>query len=125
MLAIGAASMAICHAIIAAIIAEFGDSFPTHKSAGNAAVFFVYFYICSFAVTWGPREFILYKFCKQILTCLVAWVVSAEVFPLDMRAKGMSFASATNWIMNFTVAQVTPVMITNIGYKTCTLSDPI
>lgn len=39
--------MAISHAIIAAIIAEFGDSFGTHKSAGNAAVFFVSDWILS------------------------------------------------------------------------------
>jgi hypothetical protein len=38
----------------------------------------VYWYIAWFAVTWGP----------------LAWVVSAEVFPLDMRAKGMSISSA-------------------------------
>lgn len=35
-----------------------------------------------------------------------------------MRAKGMSVSSATNWIINFTVAQTTPVMFDNIGYKT-------
>ena len=33
--------MAISHAIIAAIVAVYGDKFDTHKSAGNAAVFFV------------------------------------------------------------------------------------
>jgi hypothetical protein len=40
------------------------------------------------------------------------------VFPLSMRAKGMSISSAVNWLMNFTVATVTPYMIDNIGYKT-------
>ncbi|ORY30806.1 general substrate transporter [Naematelia encephala] len=102
MLAWGEANMAISHATVAAIIAVYGNRFDTHKTAGNAAVFMIYWYIATFAYTWGP----------------LAWVVSAEVFPLDMRAKGMSISSATNWIMNFTVAEVTPVMITNIGYKT-------
>lgn len=102
MLALGEANMAISHAGVAAIIAVYGNDFPNHKSAGNGAVFLIYWYIAWFASTWGP----------------LAWVVSAEVFPLDMRAKGMSISSAVNWIMNFTVAQVTPVMITNIGYKT-------
>ncbi|KAK1926871.1 putative galactose transporter [Papiliotrema laurentii] len=102
MLALGEANMAVSHATIAAILAVYGNSFDTHKSAGNGAVFMVYWYIAWFAVTWGP----------------LAWVVSAEVFPLDMRAKGMSISSAVNWIMNFTVAEVTPIMITNIGYKT-------
>lgn len=76
--------MAISHATIAAIIAVYGDRFATEKAAGNGAVFMIYWYIVSFAVTWGP----------------LAWVVSAEVFPLDMRAKGMSISSAVNWIMS-------------------------
>ncbi|KAK4683736.1 MFS transporter, SP family, sugar:H+ symporter, partial [Tremellales sp. Uapishka_1] len=102
MLALGEAMMAISHAGVAGIIATYGNDFPNHKSAGNGAVFLIYWYIAWFAVTWGP----------------LAWVVSAEVFPLDMRAKGMSVSSATNWLMNFTVGTVTPIMITNIGYKT-------
>lgn len=44
--------------------------------------------------------------------------ISITVFPLSMRAKGMSISSGVNWLMNFTVATVTPVMIDNIGYKT-------
>ena len=78
MLAIGQINMAIAHATIAGIIAVYGNEFPTHKAAGNGAVFMIYWFIVWFAVTWGP----------------LAWVVSAEVFPLDMRAKGMSISSA-------------------------------
>ena len=78
MLAVGQINMAIAHATVAAIIAVYGNEFPTHKAAGNGAVFMIYWFIVWFAVTWGP----------------LAWVVSAEVFPLDMRAKGMSISSA-------------------------------
>lgn len=105
MLAGGEALMAICHATVGAIIAVYGEP-PRfdqgYKAAGNGAVFMVYLYIATFAMTWGP----------------LAWVVSAEVFPLDMRAKGMSISSAVNWLMNFTVALTTPIMFDNIGYKT-------
>jgi MFS family permease len=90
MLALGEANMAVSHATIAAILAVYGNSFDTHKSAGNGAVFMVYWYIAWFAVTWGP----------------LAWVVSAEVFPLDMRAKGMSISSAVNWIMSESPASI-------------------
>lgn len=98
----GEANMAICHAGVAAIIAVYGHDFAHHKSAGHGAVFLIYWYITHYASCYGP----------------VGWVVVAEVFPLDIRAKGIGIASAVNWIMNFTVAQVTPIMITNIGYKT-------
>jgi len=79
MLAGGEAIMAVCHATIGAIVAVYDGRFDQgYKAAGNGAVFMVYLYIATFAVTWGP----------------LAWVVSAEVFPLDMRAKGMSISSA-------------------------------
>ena len=85
MLAIGEFNMAVSHATIAAIIAVYGgDRNFANKAAGNGAVFMIYWYIVWFAVTWGP----------------LAWFVSAEVFPLDMRAKGMSISSAVNWIMS-------------------------
>ncbi|OCF59457.1 galactose transporter [Kwoniella mangroviensis CBS 10435] len=100
-LAWGSANMAISHATVAAIFAVYGPDYA-NKRAGNAAVFMIYWYIANFAVTWGP----------------LAWVVSAEVFPLEMRAKGMSISSAINWIMNFTVAMVTPHMLSSITWKT-------
>lgn len=101
MLFLGATGMAICHAIVAGIIARAGPDFE-NKAAGTAAVVFLYMFIAIFAVTWGP----------------LAWVVCAEVFPLSLRAKGMSISSGVNWLQNFAVASVTPVMIKNIGYKT-------
>ncbi|KAJ6037293.1 hypothetical protein N7540_001572 [Penicillium herquei] len=96
------ANMGIAHAIIAAIIATYGHDFPGHKNAGNAAIFFVFWIIVNYALPYGP----------------VGWIITAESSSLDIRAKGVAIGSAVNWIMNFAVAQVTPVMITNIGYKT-------
>ncbi|GMK54202.1 hypothetical protein CspeluHIS016_0107880 [Cutaneotrichosporon spelunceum] len=90
MLTWGEINMAISHAVIAAIVASFSPDF-TNKRAGNAAIFMVFWYMTNFDI--------------------------ADIFPLDMRAKGMSFSSGTNWLMNFTMAMVTPVMIENIGYK--------
>ncbi|KFZ00912.1 hypothetical protein V500_00933 [Pseudogymnoascus sp. VKM F-4518 (FW-2643)] len=102
MLCWGELNMAISQAGVAAIIAVYGHDFKTYKAAGNGAVFLIYYYIANYAVAYGP----------------VAWVVVAEVFPLDVRAKGIGISSAVNWIMNFVVATVTPIMLTNIGYKT-------
>lgn len=102
MLCWGQFNMGISQAGVAAIIAVYGNKFAAHPAAGHGAVFLIYWFIVNYAVAYGP----------------VAWVVVAEVLPLDVRAKGIGIASAVNWIMNFAVAQVTPVMITNIGYKT-------
>lgn len=102
MLAWSLANMAVAHAIIAAIIATYGSNFPAHKNAGNAAIFLIYWIVVNYAMPYGP----------------VGWIVTAESSSLDIRAKGVAFGSAVNWLMNFAVAQVTPVMLTNIGYRT-------
>lgn len=94
--------MGIAHAVVAALIATYGSNFAEHKTAANAAIFLIYWYIVNYALPYGP----------------VGWIITAESSPLDIRAKGVAIGSAVNWIMNFAVAEVTPVMITNIGYKT-------
>ncbi|KAE8321180.1 general substrate transporter [Aspergillus sergii] len=102
MLAWSLVNMGIAHAIVAALIATYGSNFAEHKSAGDAAIFFIYWIVVNYAMPYGP----------------VGWIVTAESSSLDIRAKGVAVGSAVNWIMNFAVAQVTPVMLTNIGYKT-------
>ncbi|KAJ5371057.1 uncharacterized protein N7496_007149 [Penicillium cataractarum] len=96
------ANMGISHAIIAALIATYGENIGAHKNAANAAIFLIYWYIVNYALPYGP----------------VGWIITAESSSLDIRAKGVAIGSAVNWIMNFAVAEVTPVMISNIGYKT-------
>lgn len=58
MLFFGATGMAICHAIVAGIIARAGPDFE-NKAAGNAAVVFLYMFIAIFAVTWGRSWFLV------------------------------------------------------------------
>jgi len=70
----GAIGMASCHFIVAGIIGAYGDDWPHHRAAGWVAIVFVWIFICNFAFSWGP----------------VAWIVVSEVFPLSMRAKGVS-----------------------------------
>jgi MFS family permease len=45
----------------------------------------VYIHQAFFASTWGP----------------VAWVITGEIFPLNVRAKAMSMSVASNWLWNF------------------------
>lgn len=47
----------------------------------------------------------------------VPWLYPTEVNALAFRAKGASLAMASNWIMNYMVAQITPPGIQNLGYK--------
>merc|ERR1711939_237868 len=91
----GGIGMACSHFIVAGIIGSYSDNWPAHRAAGWVAVVFVWCYAVSFGFSWGP----------------VAWVVISEVFPLGMRAKGVSIGGSSNWLNNFAVAVSTSPFI--------------
>jgi SP family sugar:H+ symporter-like MFS transporter len=82
LLMIGAAGMCICEFLVAIL----GVTIPkTNRSGQKALVALVCIYIAFFASTWGP----------------IAWVITGEIFPLNVRAKAMSLSVASNWLWNF------------------------
>ena len=85
LLLVGAVGMTVCEFIIAIIGSATSSS---NQSAQSALVAFVCFYIAFFASTWGP----------------IAWVVTGEIFPLQIRAKAMSLSVASNWLWNWAIA---------------------
>jgi len=98
LLLFGAVGMCICEFIVAIV----GVTISVDNLAGQRVLIaFVCIYIVSelttvnshgltclqalFASTWGP----------------ICWVVSGEIFPLEIRAKAMSLSVASNWLWNF------------------------
>jgi len=73
-----------------------------HQSATNAIIVCSYLFVCSFAITMGP----------------VSWTYPAEIFPMRVRAKAVSLATASNWIFNFALAWAVPPGLANIAWKT-------
>ncbi|CAK44971.1 hypothetical protein CBS115989_6948 [Aspergillus niger] len=98
----GAIGMAVCHFICAGLIGSYEGTFGEHKSAGWATVAFVWIFIINFAYSWGP----------------CAWIVVSEVFPLSMRAKGVSIGGSSNWLNNFGVGLATSPFIAASTYGT-------
>ncbi|RFU27239.1 hypothetical protein B7463_g9110, partial [Scytalidium lignicola] len=96
----GAIGMASCHFIVAGIIGSFHNDWAGHRAAGWVGVVFVWIYCCNFGYSWGP----------------VAWIVVAEVFPLSMRAKGVSLGGSSNWLNNFAVGMSTSPFISASQY---------
>jgi sugar porter (SP) family MFS transporter len=92
LLLIGAIGMCVCEFIVAII----GVTVSVNNIAGQKVlVAFVCIYIAFFASTWGP----------------ITWVITGEIFPLAVRAKGMSLAVASNWLWNFAIAYATPYLV--------------
>ena len=82
LLLVGAVGMCICEYLVAII----GVTISVQNQAGQKALIaLVCIYIAFFASTWGP----------------IAWVVTGEIFPLNVRAKAMSMSTASNWLWNF------------------------
>jgi SP family sugar:H+ symporter-like MFS transporter len=60
--------------------------------SANAFVFF-------FNMSWGP----------------VMWVLLGEMFPNQIRGSGLAVAGAAQWLSNFLVTMMFPIMLTGIG----------
>ncbi|KAF9563068.1 MFS monosaccharide transporter [Agrocybe pediades] len=92
LLLVGAIGMCLCEYIVAII----GATISTENVAGQKVLIaFVCFFIAFFASTWGP----------------IAWVITGEIFPLQVRAKAMSLSVASNWLWNFAIGYATPYLV--------------
>ncbi len=104
-LIIGAAGMAICEVVYAAIGSqllypkEFGVN--PNQQVGNTMIVFACLFIFFFAVTWGPGVF----------------VVVSETYPLRIKSKGMGLAQSANWLWNFFIAFFTPRITNSIHFS--------
>ncbi|KAF5362498.1 hypothetical protein D9756_002296 [Leucocoprinus leucothites] len=92
LLLIGAAGMCLCEFIVAIVgVTVSGDNLAGQR----VLIAFVCIYIAFFASTWGP----------------IAWVITGEIFPLQVRAKAMSLSVASNWLWNFGIGYATPFLV--------------
>lgn len=60
----------------------------------------------------------LYNFVFGASWLGMAWLYPAEIFSTNMRAKGNSMSTAANWLGNFIVAEITPVLFDGIHFWT-------
>ncbi|TRM65517.1 general substrate transporter [Schizophyllum amplum] len=88
----GAVIMTVCEYLVAII----GVTISVEDSSGQKALIaLVCIYIAAFAATWGP----------------IAWVITGEIFPLQIRAKAMSLSVASNWLWNWAIGYATPYLV--------------
>ncbi|KAI1419294.1 high-affinity glucose transporter RGT2 [Xylaria sp. FL1777] len=72
-----------------------GNIIVYNVPAQKASIAFIAIFIFFFASTWGP----------------LGWVVTSEIYPLKTRAKSLSLTTASNWLLNFIIAFVTPYLV--------------
>ncbi|CAI5017860.1 CRE_HP_G0089830.mRNA.1.CDS.1 [Saccharomyces cerevisiae] len=100
----GAASMTACMVVYASVgvtrLWPNGQDQPSSKGAGNCMIVFACFYIFCFATTWAP----------------IPYVVVSETFPLRVKSKAMSIATAANWLWGFLIGFFTPFITNAINF---------
>lgn len=90
----GGISMGTCLLAIAFVM------YLNVPSTSLLVAFLVIVYNASFGFSWGP----------------VGFLIPPEVYPLAVRSKGVSLSTASNWLANYIVGQLTPVLQERIGW---------
>lgn len=85
--------MAICLAWQSAIGKQFSQEGYQNFGAGVAGVASFFCFSWAFGWSFGP----------------VSWIYQSEVFPMNLRAMGGAVSTASNWLNNTIIGQVTPV----------------
>lgn len=76
--------------------------------ANKVMIAFICLFIASFSATWGGA----------------VWVISAELYPLGVRSKCTAICAASNWLVNFICALITPYIV-DTGSHTSTMGPKI
>ncbi|KFZ04155.1 hypothetical protein V502_10367 [Pseudogymnoascus sp. VKM F-4520 (FW-2644)] len=50
-------------------------------------------------------------------TGVISWVYPAEIFPVEIRARGNSITTLTNWTMGLIIGQVSPIALQAVGFR--------
>ncbi|ESK83955.1 hexose carrier protein [Moniliophthora roreri MCA 2997] len=96
----GAAGQSACYILITGLLSQ-ADPSPTGAKYGAGATAFFFLYYVFFGICWQG----------------VPWLYPVEINSLAMRTKGAAIGTASNWISNYMVVQITPTGIQNLGWK--------
>lgn len=91
-----ATMMSISFACLSGVLAH-----PENPHGRKAAAFFIYFYLFVYVLGFFGNPFLY----------------ASEIAMTEFRAQTTGISTATSWLFNFLVAEVTPVGFANIGWK--------
>ncbi|KAI9488235.1 general substrate transporter [Zychaea mexicana] len=80
-------------------------SVPYGEEGNSGSIAFlvvIYLFIACYALSWGPA----------------GWIFPTELYSQDVRAQALGLTTAANWLFNYGVTQITPIMYTTIRWKT-------
>ncbi|KAL0400966.1 UNVERIFIED_CONTAM: Hexose carrier protein HEX6 [Sesamum latifolium] len=93
---IGGIQMLISQVLVGGFMAaKLGDHGSMEKGYALAILILICIYIAGFGLSWGP----------------LGWVVTSEIFPLEIRSAAQSITVAVNLFMTFFIAQIFLAML--------------
>ncbi|KAL7274083.1 hypothetical protein RUND412_003028 [Rhizina undulata] len=96
LLLISSAGLSLCF-ILASILLSVGTVSTAYGACAMVFIFQIFL-----GIGWLP----------------VPWFYPSEINTTRLRSRGMAIGSAFNWLAVFTVVEITPIAIQNIGWKT-------
>ncbi|KAI1357264.1 general substrate transporter [Xylaria arbuscula] len=81
------------------MVLTFGALIPGTSEAAKGAAVGLFTYIAFFGATWLP----------------LPWLYPAEINPLRTRAMATASSTVSNWLWNFFIVLITPVLVNNTG----------
>lgn len=108
-------------AVQAALLYQVAHHTSIHKTAANGAAAMLFIYEGAFTI--GKQSLIyIYIYIETNIGTQgmqsTVWVYPTEILPLRHRAMGSALSTASNWICNFLIVEITPPAIENIGWRT-------
>lgn len=91
--------MGVCLMVVGVCLSQ---TTPTYKAPAYVATVFIFLYNTAFAIGWLG----------------VTWLYPAEVTPIRIRAEANGLSTCSNWLINYAVVQLAPIMINKIAWKT-------
>jgi hypothetical protein len=85
--------------MISILLSFQGTSVAKPTASASVAFFFTYMLIFGGTVNCVP------------------WVYVPEILPLEARAKGTAVGVSSNWLWNFTIVMITPILINRLQWK--------
>ncbi|RDW91866.1 putative sugar transporter-1 [Coleophoma crateriformis] len=97
-----AAGQAFCYLFITVLI-RYSElpGYAYQKEVASASVAFFFLYYVFFGIGWQG----------------VPWLYPTEINSLSMRTKGAALGTASNWIFNFMVVEITPIGIESLQWR--------
>ena len=50
-------------------------------------------------------------------TGIISWVYPAEIFPVEIRARGNSLSTLMNWCLGLVIGQISPLALSDVGFR--------